>query len=59
MGTSLPELATSFVAGLRQEVDLVVGNAEKIQAAASAEQADPMRVRVNDNMTVRETTEAA
>jgi cation:H+ antiporter len=26
VGTSLPELATSFVAGLRKEVDLVVGN---------------------------------
>jgi cation:H+ antiporter len=26
IGTSLPELATSFVAGLRKEVDLVVGN---------------------------------
>jgi cation:H+ antiporter len=26
LGTSLPELATSFVAGLRKEVDLVVGN---------------------------------
>ena len=26
VGTSLPELATSFVAGMRKEVDLVVGN---------------------------------
>jgi cation:H+ antiporter len=26
VGTSLPELATSFVAGLRKEADLVVGN---------------------------------
>jgi len=37
------------------EVDLVLGNAEKSQAGAYAEQAEPMRVRVNDIMSVRET----
>lgn len=42
------------------EVDLVLGNAEKSQAGAYAEQvvapgAEPLRVRVNDIMSVRET----
>ncbi|WP_369796611.1 tRNA (N(6)-L-threonylcarbamoyladenosine(37)-C(2))-methylthiotransferase MtaB [Phenylobacterium sp. CCH12-B4] len=40
------------------EVDLVLGNAEKSQAGAYAPQpqgAEPMRVRVNDIMSVRET----
>lgn len=37
------------------EVDLVLGNAEKSQAGVYAEQAEPMRVRVNDIMSVRET----
>ncbi|WP_334161602.1 tRNA (N(6)-L-threonylcarbamoyladenosine(37)-C(2))-methylthiotransferase MtaB [Phenylobacterium sp.] len=42
------------------EVDLVLGNAEKAQAGAYAPQdlsegAEPMRVRVNDIMSVRET----
>lgn len=37
------------------EVDLVLGNAEKSQAGAYAAQAEPMRVRVNDIMSVRET----
>ncbi len=37
------------------EVDLVLGNAEKSQAGAYATQTEPMRVRVNDIMSVRET----
>src|SRR3990167_7880001 len=37
------------------EVDLVLGNAEKSQAGAYASQPEPMRVRVNDIMSVRET----
>ncbi|HPA37812.1 MAG TPA: tRNA (N(6)-L-threonylcarbamoyladenosine(37)-C(2))-methylthiotransferase MtaB [Phenylobacterium sp.] len=37
------------------EVDLVLGNAEKSQAGAYAPTAEPMRVRVNDIMSVRET----
>jgi len=37
------------------EVDLVLGNAEKSQAGAYAPQAEPVRVRVNDIMSVRET----
>ena len=37
------------------EVDLVLGNAEKSQAGAYLPQAEPMRVRVNDIMSVRET----
>ncbi len=37
------------------EVDLVLGNAEKSQAGAYAPQAEPMKVRVNDIMSVRET----
>jgi len=37
------------------EVDLVLGNAEKSQAGSYAPQAEPMRVRVNDIMSVRET----
>ena len=37
------------------EVDLVLGNAEKAAAGAYAPQAEPMRVRVNDIMSVRET----
>ena len=37
------------------EVDLVLGNAEKSQAGAYALQAEPLRVRVNDIMSVRET----
>ena len=37
------------------EVDLVLGNAEKTQAGAYLSQAEPMRVRVNDIMSVRET----
>jgi len=37
------------------EVDLVLGNAEKSQAGAYAAQAEPVRVRVNDIMSVRET----
>ncbi len=37
------------------EVDLVLGNAEKSQAGAYAPSAEPMRVRVNDIMSVRET----
>lgn len=37
------------------EVDLILGNAEKSQAGAYAPQAEPMRVRVNDIMSVRET----
>jgi threonylcarbamoyladenosine tRNA methylthiotransferase MtaB len=37
------------------EVDLVLGNAEKSQAGAYAPQVEPMRVRVNDIMSVRET----
>ncbi len=37
------------------EVDLVLGNAEKSQAGAYALRAEPMRVRVNDIMSVRET----
>ncbi|WP_304191832.1 tRNA (N(6)-L-threonylcarbamoyladenosine(37)-C(2))-methylthiotransferase MtaB [Phenylobacterium aquaticum] len=37
------------------EVDLVLGNAEKSQAGSYAPQAEPVRVRVNDIMSVRET----
>ena len=37
------------------EVDLVLGNAEKSAAGAYAPQAEPMKVRVNDIMSVRET----
>jgi threonylcarbamoyladenosine tRNA methylthiotransferase MtaB len=37
------------------EVDLVLGNAEKSQAGAYADQPDAGRVRVNDIMSVRET----
>jgi threonylcarbamoyladenosine tRNA methylthiotransferase MtaB len=37
------------------EVDLVLGNAEKSAPGAYAPQAEPMRVRVNDIMSVRET----
>jgi threonylcarbamoyladenosine tRNA methylthiotransferase MtaB len=37
------------------EVDLVLGNAEKSQAGAYLPQAEPMRVRVNDITSVRET----
>jgi threonylcarbamoyladenosine tRNA methylthiotransferase MtaB len=37
------------------EVDLVLGNAEKSQPGAYAPQSEPMRVRVNDIMSVRET----
>ena len=37
------------------EVDLVLGNAEKSQAGGYALQAEPVRVRVNDIMSVRET----
>jgi threonylcarbamoyladenosine tRNA methylthiotransferase MtaB len=37
------------------EVDLVLGNAEKSQAGAYAPTPEPMRVRVNDIMSVRET----
>lgn len=37
------------------EVDLVLGNAEKSQAGSYAPQTEPMRVRVNDIMSVRET----
>lgn len=37
------------------EVDLILGNAEKSQAGAYAPSAEPMRVRVNDIMSVRET----
>src|SRR5512140_3400871 len=37
------------------EVDLVLGNAEKSAAGAYAPQTEPMRVRVNDIMSVRET----
>ncbi|HVI31921.1 tRNA (N(6)-L-threonylcarbamoyladenosine(37)-C(2))-methylthiotransferase MtaB [Phenylobacterium sp.] len=37
------------------EVDLVLGNAEKAQAGAYAPTAEPLRVRVNDIMSVRET----
>jgi len=37
------------------EVDLVLGNAEKSQSGAYALQAEPVRVRVNDIMSVRET----
>ena len=37
------------------EVDLVLGNAEKSQAGAYLPQSEPMRVRVNDIMSVRET----
>ena len=37
------------------EVDLVLGNAEKSQAGVYALQAEPVRVRVNDIMSVRET----
>jgi threonylcarbamoyladenosine tRNA methylthiotransferase MtaB len=37
------------------EVDLVLGNAEKAQAGSYAPQAEPVRVRVNDIMSVRET----
>ena len=41
--------------GAMPEVDLVLGNAEKSQAGAYAPQAEPMKVRVNDIMSVRET----
>ena len=37
------------------EVDLVLGNAEKSAPGAYLPQAEPMRVRVNDIMSVRET----
>jgi threonylcarbamoyladenosine tRNA methylthiotransferase MtaB len=37
------------------EVDLVLGNAEKAEVASYAPQAEPVRVRVNDIMSVRET----
>jgi threonylcarbamoyladenosine tRNA methylthiotransferase MtaB len=37
------------------EVDLVLGNAEKAQAASYAPQAEPARVRVGDIMSVRQT----
>jgi threonylcarbamoyladenosine tRNA methylthiotransferase MtaB len=37
------------------EVDLVLGNAEKSAAGSYAPQAEPLRVRVNDIMSVRET----
>ena len=37
------------------EVDLVLGNSEKSQAGAYKPTAEPMRVRVNDIMSVRET----
>jgi threonylcarbamoyladenosine tRNA methylthiotransferase MtaB len=37
------------------EVDLVLGNAEKSAAGAYAPQGEPVRVRVNDIMSVRET----
>jgi threonylcarbamoyladenosine tRNA methylthiotransferase MtaB len=37
------------------EVDLVLGNAEKSAPGAYSAQAEPMRVRVNDIMSVRET----
>ena len=37
------------------EVDLVLGNAEKSQAGSYAPQAEPMKVRVNDIMSIRET----
>ncbi|MCI3132576.1 tRNA (N(6)-L-threonylcarbamoyladenosine(37)-C(2))-methylthiotransferase MtaB [Phenylobacterium aquaticum] len=37
------------------EVDLVLGNAEKAQAGSYAPQTEPVRVRVNDIMSVRET----
>jgi threonylcarbamoyladenosine tRNA methylthiotransferase MtaB len=37
------------------EVDLVLGNAEKSQAGSYAPTAEPTRVRVNDIMSVRET----
>ncbi|WP_304170058.1 tRNA (N(6)-L-threonylcarbamoyladenosine(37)-C(2))-methylthiotransferase MtaB [Phenylobacterium aquaticum] len=37
------------------EVDLVLGNAEKSQAGSYAPRAEPVRVRVNDIMSVRET----
>lgn len=37
------------------EVDLVLGNAEKSQAGAYAPSSGPLRVRVNDIMSVRET----
>ena len=41
--------------GAMPEVDLVLGNAEKSQAGAYAPQAEPLKVRVNDIMSVRET----
>ncbi|WP_367273222.1 tRNA (N(6)-L-threonylcarbamoyladenosine(37)-C(2))-methylthiotransferase MtaB [Phenylobacterium sp.] len=41
--------------GAMPEVDLVLGNAEKSAAGAYAPQAEPMKVRVNDIMSVRET----
>ncbi|MFC3071364.1 tRNA (N(6)-L-threonylcarbamoyladenosine(37)-C(2))-methylthiotransferase MtaB [Phenylobacterium soli] len=44
---------TAFAA--MPEVDLVLGNAEKSEAGAYAPSAEPMRVRVNDIMSVRET----